>query len=60
MVGKAEKSSGRVVCIAASRTIIESAILKVNNKSSRNTGRGSTIIARISTITSGAATRVSC
>ena len=54
-VGKTAKSSGFSVYIADSSTIIASAMLNVNSRSSRNGGSGSTIMPRISTMSSGPA-----
>ncbi|GHU08429.1 hypothetical protein AGMMS50225_07060 [Betaproteobacteria bacterium] len=53
--GKTENSSGRWVFIATSITITDTAILKVKNTSSRNTGKGNTIIDRMMRMRIGAA-----
>ena len=53
MVGNAANSSVRWVNIAASNTMIDKAILKVNNRSSMNAGSGSTIIDKINRIKIG-------
>ena len=55
MVGKTEKSSGFLVYIATSITITDTAMLKVNIRSSTNAGSGSTIIARMRMMSSGPA-----
>ena len=53
-VGKAAKSSGFTMYAAISSTISAIAMLKVNSRSSAKGGSGSTIIARIMTMSSGA------
>ena len=55
-VGKAMKSANDLICIAASNTIIEAAILKVKSKSSAKGGRGTSIIAKMAMTTAGATT----
>src|SRR5699024_2757442 len=60
IVGNAAKSSVRWVNIATSSTIIDSAILNVNNKSRINAGNGSTIIDKISKMRMGPARICHC
>ena len=55
-VGKAMKSANDLICIAASNTIIEAAILKVKRRSSAKGGRGTSIIAKMAMTTDGATT----
>ena len=55
IVGKAAKSNVRLVNMATNSTMIERAMLKVNNKSNRKGGNGSTIIDSISKISTGPA-----
>src|SRR5512133_3913856 len=54
-VGKTEKSSGFMTLIATSMMMIEIAMLNVKNRSSRKGGSGSTIIERMSRISTGPA-----
>ncbi|MNQ44649.1 hypothetical protein D3C85_584130 [compost metagenome] len=58
--GNAAKSSGLRVNMATSRIITDNAMLKVNSKSSRNVGRGSTIMPNTITIRIGPASRRAC
>ncbi|CNT72510.1 Uncharacterised protein [Salmonella enterica subsp. enterica serovar Bovismorbificans] len=60
MVGNAAKSRVRWVNIATSSTMIDSAILKVNNKSRIKAGSGSTIIDKISRMRIGPARICHC
>jgi hypothetical protein len=55
MVGKAANSSVRWVNIATSSTMIDNAILKVKSRSRINAGSGSTIIDKISKMSTGPA-----
>lgn len=51
--GNAAKSRGFLVNIATNNTMIETAILKVNNKSNKNGGKGKTIMDKIIKINTG-------
>ncbi|EST58443.1 hypothetical protein K151_1188 [Proteus hauseri ZMd44] len=55
IVGKAAKSKVRRVNIATNSTMMESAMLKVNNRSNRKGGNGNTIIDSINKISTGPA-----
>ncbi|MES1923798.1 hypothetical protein T31B1_00695 [Salinisphaera sp. T31B1] len=57
--GKAAKSSGLVVNMLTSSTITDSAMLKVNSRSSTNGGKGRIIIAMIRMISTGPASILS-
>ncbi len=58
--GNAAKSSGLRVNMATSRIITDNAMLKVNSRSSRNVGRGSTIMPSTITIRMGPASSRAC